>query len=437
MPQLRSLTECGEAYLEALKKRGSPPEAFVKGMKLYEQFKQLKKQSESLRATRNQKTVEFSKTKDKSIVDDVKKIKKNLAIKEEKLSKVESEIRKIELMLPNWIDSKVPVGKSKLENVPIKYVGVPEVVRGKEGEFENNFGKRPYTRTGRKIHHADLVEKFKMVETENAAKISGSRFYVEQNELVMLDMALSLFTMKEFSKRGFVPLVPPYMMKKEVEEKITYFTSFEESIYNLVEDGLVMITTSEHPLAALYENHIFEKEELPLRLVAFSPAFRREAGAHGKDTKGIFRTHQFHKVELHSMVPVEDQMNELEFLRETVEKVMAPLGFPYQIVKNCAGDMDNRALLQYDLEAWFPAQNNFRELHSIATVGTWISEKLNIKVRQGSEKAYVANLYATGAAIQRTLLAIMVNNYDAEKEIIHIPKPLQGLSGIKTIEKPQ
>lgn len=434
MPLIRDLRNNKDKYMAVLKKRFASSKNFLTGLELYEQFRKLKKAIDDIRAKRNKKSKEFAKTKDKKIIDEVRNLKETLAKKEEEFRNVEKKLRDIELTLPNWIDDGVPTGEGEADNMAIKYVGEPGVIKGNEEEFKKRFPGVKFHTVEDKPHHSDIINLFDLVDMEAGAKLAGARFYIEKGALATLDLAMSLFAMKEFSKLGFCPMIPPFMMKREVEEKITYFTSFEDSIYTLNEDDLILITTSEHPLAGIYEGRIFNQDELPVRLVAFSPAFRREAGSHGKDTKGIFRTHQFSKVELHSIVEIEKDKDELDFLIKTVEGVMKKLEFPYRIVANSSGDMDNRGRVQYDLEAWFPAQNTYRELHSFATVGQWISEKIGTKVRKGAEKEFVANLYATGVAVQRTILAILVNNYDPATRIVKIPKALAEISGIEELK---
>lgn len=434
MPLIRELRDEKDGFTKALKKRFASSDDFLRGLKTYENFRALKKECDDIRAERNIKSKEFARTKDKIIVAQVKKLKSELARKEEALRKVEEELRTVELTLPNWVDDDVPVGRGEEENVPIRFIGEPGVIEGNEAEFRKRFPDVKFHTVPEVPHHSDIVDLFGLVDMKSGAKLAGARFYVETGALATLDLAMSLFAMKEFAARGFRPVIPPFMMKRGVEEKITYFTAFEDAIYSLKEDDLVLITTSEHPLAGIYDGRIFEQGELPLRLVAFSPAFRREAGSHGKDTKGIFRTHQFSKVELHSIVEPGKDREELDFLVRTVEEVMAKLDFPYRIVANSSGDMDSRARVQYDLEAWFPAQNTYRELHSFATVGQWISEKIGTKVRVGGDKKPVENLYATGVAVQRTLLAILVNNYDPATGTIRIPAPLAEMSGISELK---
>jgi seryl-tRNA synthetase len=432
MPQIRDLREKKNDYLKCLASRGVPNSGFLKGLEKYEDFRKLKKEADDLRAERNRKSVEFAKTHDKKIIESMKKLKEELSRKDEASEGVEAELREIELTLPNWFDTSVPIGESDVQNVTVKTVGTPRVIKGNEKEFKKNFGKE-FTATEKIPHHSEIVEMLDLVDMDAAGKLAGSRFYFEKNSLSILDLSLSLLAMKEFAKKGFTPIIPPYMMKRATEEKITYFTAFEDSIYSLKDDDLILITTSEHPLAAMLEGKIFEEKELPLRMVAFSPAFRREAGSHGKDTKGIFRTHHFNKVELHSVAAPGRGRAELKFAMDAVESLMKKFEVPYRVVQNSSGDMDKRAFLQYDLEGWFPAQNNYRELHSFATVGTWISEKIGTKVRINNESQFVENVYATGIAVQRTLLAILVNGFDPKTGTVAIPKLLAEISGVDEI----
>ncbi len=436
MPRIRDLRNDDGRYREVLRRRflaGLVPE-LEKGISLYETFVRKKKMLDDLRAERNRLGKEFSRTKNPGLVEKVREIKKMIESIEKEVSGLEEEMRRIELVLPNWLHDRVPIGKDDARNVPIKYAGTPRVLPENELQFKGAFPDVKYVLKGGLLHHADLVQKFDLVDLESAGKLAGARFYIEKGKLATLDLAFTLWAFNEFVKAGFRPIIPPELMRRSVEERIAYFTAFEDSIYELKNDGLILIPTSEHPLVALFENRLFNEDELPLRLVAFTHAFRREAGAHGKDTKGIFRVHQFGKIELHSMTTLDGDEKELDFLRETIENLVKELNIPYRIVLNSSGDMDKRAYLQMDLEGWFPAQNTFRELHSLATMKTWVSEKLNIKVLRGSEKEFVANLYATGFAVQRTLLAMFVNNYDPDSEVIRIPRVLQPYCGFSEIE---
>ncbi len=436
MVKLKELIERREEYLEVLRKRNMywlMPKV-EEGIALFKVWREYKKEIDELRRKRNELSETYGKTKDEKLIEEAEEIKEKIDQMEGSIKELEEKIRKIELLLPNWINEKVPIGKDERDNVAIKYVGKPKVMKKNVEEFKKNYPGVEFEEVNNNLlHHYDLTNYFGLVNMEDASKIAGARFYIEKEELATLDLSLSLYVFKEFVKRGFTPLIPPFLMKKEVEEKITYFEAFQEAIYELKNDDLILITTSEHPLVGIFGNKTFTEKDLPLRIVAFSPAFRREAGSHGKDTKGIFRVHQFNKVELHSITTLENQYEELNFLMKQVEEVMQKLNFPYRIIANSSGDMDKRALIQYDLEAWFPGQNKYRELHSLATMGTWVSEKVNIKVERKGQKEFVANLYATGAAIQRTLLAIFVNNFIPEENVIRIPKELAKISEIEEI----
>ncbi|RLE68066.1 MAG: serine--tRNA ligase, partial [Thermoprotei archaeon] len=238
-----------------------------------------------------------------------------------------------------------------------------------------------------------------------------------------------------YSKKGFNNIIiPPYLMRKSIEEKITYYEAFRDAIYHVVEGNLILITTSEHPIAAMYIDHTFREDELPLRILAWSPAFRKEAGAHGKDTKGIFRTHQFHKVELHSITRLGEDIGELEYILKITEEFMQSLNIPYRVTLLSSGDMDRRATIQYDIEGWFPGQGRYRELFSLATMGDWVSRKINTRVQRKNGKEYVANLYATGVAIQRMLCCIIENYYNIDSNLILVPEKLIKYTGFKKIE---
>lgn len=424
----------------------------------------------------------YEEFKDKISKEGLEILKKEVKALNEIVKEIEKERKKLyeELVnilykFPNFIDEDVPIGPDDTYNVPLEFWGVPrvsnldlfkeqtekygfkivelkeisekyvidrlklrelyEILKGENDFFEINFDEVldfeklnkekivPYVKVDKELkHHYDLVYELNLVDTEIASKVSGSRFYFEFGDLVFLDFALSLYSLKFYKNKGYgFVLIPPYLMKKEVESRITYYEAFKDSIYHVVEDNLILIPTSEHPIVTLYMDKVLREEELPIRILAWSPAFRKEAGAHGKDTKGIFRTHQFHKVELHIICKLEEDRKYLSELYNIFKEFMKTLNIPFRMIVLSSGDMDRRARIQYDLEAWFPGQQRYRELGSLATVGDWISRKLNIRVG----KNYVANLYSTGAAIQRTICCILENFYDMKNRRVVIPKVLR------------
>ena len=411
-------------------------------------------------------------------------VKQQINDLEEEFKEVTQKLIELLYKFPNTIDPEVPIGPDDSYNIPIRFWGIPVVwnnyldqfkeqtekygfkivevgklleenskyildinkleeiyINAKEGKPSPNINFNevldfeklnsdkivPYILVEHEPkHHYDITKEFDLVDTDKAGTISGSRFYFEKNDLALMDLALSMYGMRFYRDLGYnTILVPPYMIRKDIESKITYYEAFKEAIYHIVEDELVLITTSEHPICAYYMNETFNSEDLPLKILAWSPAFRKEAGSHGKDTKGIFRTHQFHKVELHIICKIDEDKKYFKELVEAFEKFIQSINLPYRIVLLSSGDMDKRATIQYDLEAWFPGQGKYRELGSIATMRDWVSRKVNIKVRDKGEKQYVANLYSTGCAVQRTLCCILENYYSFKDNIIYLPKQLE------------
>ena len=425
--------------------------------------------------------------------EEILKTKQQIVELEEEFKKVTQELVDVLYKFPNFVDPQVPIGPDDSYNVPVKFWGVPKVWNKHLDSFREQTERYGFTivelgkileehseyikdikmlnqvyetlKSGGAVdinfndvldfeklnsdkiipyvlietepkHHYDLVKEFDLADTDKAGKIAGSRFYFEKNELVMLDLALSLYGMEFYRSLGYnLMLIPPYMIRKDVESKITYYEAFKEAIYHVVEDNLILITTSEHPICAYYMDETLEEEKLPLKILAWSPAFRKEAGAHGKDTKGIFRTHQFHKVELHIICKLEEDKKYLQELVDAFEKFMQSLNLPYRLVLLSSGDMDKRATIQYDIEAWFPGQGSYRELGSIATMSDWVSRKINIKVRTKQGSKYVANLYSTGCAVQRTICCILENYYSHKDDKILVPSPLKYYTKISEIKK--
>ena len=433
----RRIREDPEWYRREIEKRQDEEllKAFDKFLEIDKEWRELKREADSLRAERNKISLEINKKKKKGediqdLLRKAKEIPGKLKEIEEKEKQLEEERYELLLLLPSPLDEDVPIGGEN-DYVVLRYYGKPKVYKDNVGEFKKENDTGFETVNHAPLGHYDLVEKLGIVDMDNAARIAGSRFYIEKNELVILDLAIIMHALKFFQEKGFKEIVlPPYMIKHDVEKRITHYETFKDAIFHVKEDGLLLITTSEHPIAAMYIDKTLNKNDLPLRILAWSPAFRREAGSHGKDTKGIFRVKQFHKVELHSIVPLDKDREELDYLVGIVEEYMQQLGLPYRVVKLASSDVDKRARIQIDIETWFPAQNKYRETHSVATVGDWISRKINLKIG----KDYAANLYATGVAVQRIVCAILENNYDPERKIVKIPKVLWPYTGFKEIK---
>ncbi|MFW5639223.1 MAG: serine--tRNA ligase [Methanoculleus sp.] len=314
------------------------------------------------------------------------------------------------MRLPNILHESVPVGKDDTENVEIKRWGEPRVPAF---DLEN---------------HGALAVEHGWADFERATKISGAGFYFLKGRLVLLDMALQRFAMDLLAARGYTPVIPPYMMNRAAYEGVTDLADFENVMYKIEDEDAYLIATSEHPMAAMYCDEIFEEKDLPLRFAGISPCFRREIGAHGIDTKGLFRVHQFHKVEQFIYATPEQSWDLHEELLANAEDVFQQLGLPYRVVSICTGDIGTVAAKKYDLEVWMPREERYREVVSCSNCTAYQAVRLNIRVRDPVEftkKRYAHTLNSTAIATSRTIRAIL-ENYQNEDGSVTIPKPLRS-----------
>lgn len=429
MPKIKALIEQIEDYKKVLQlKRANFVLPYLKeGIKKYQEWRKIHLRLQALQEKLNQLSQEYYKTKDKSVIKKTEVIKKQIKVLKKNVKELEKRIGEIEIMLPNWIDGSVPAGYGDEDEKALSYVGVPKVWEKYESEFKKNYPQVDYQPIAYKpFHHYDLVGRF--IDQKRAGEVAISRFYYEFDEIVLLDFAITMYAIEFFRKKhyGDKLMIPPYLMRKSVEENITYFEAFKDTIFEVEKNNLVLIPTSEHPIVAYYKDRIFSQDNLPKRIMAWSPSFRREAGTHNKDTRGIFRVRQFHKLELHSILKKGEDIQEMKRVTKDVQDFLLSLGLPNRSVIVPSGDMDKRALKQIDIETWFPGQGKFRETHSIATVGTWISEKLKLRYKlPGGKKEFTRNLYSTGAVSQRLICAIAENGYSPEHREIVIPDPLK------------
>ncbi len=372
-------------------------------------------QLQKLNHERNVASKLVAKLKGKEREEKVKKIrelKEKIEQKEKKVEKLKNQVTQILMRLPNLIHSSVPYGKDDSENVVIK----------KWGKKKQNYNP---------ISHADIIENYGLAKIKKAGEISGARFYYLINELARLDLALQSYTIDFLSSKGFKPVIPPFMIRRKPYEGVTDLSEFEEQIYKIEGEDLYLIATSEHPIAAMHMNETLK--ELPLKYAGISPCFRKEAGSHGKDTKGIFRVHQFNKIEQFVFCKPEDSWRIHEELLKNEEEIIQSLGIPYRIVNVCTGDLGIVAAKKYDIEGWFPVQKKYRELTSCSNCTAYQARRLNIKyINDKGEKEYVHTLNATGIATTRIIASIIENFQEGNKIII--PKVLWPYTGgIKSI----
>ena len=351
--------------------------------------------------------------------DDIAKareLKAEIKKLEPELESIDKELRFLLRKIPNPPLDTVPVGKDDTENVVLRE-------EGKKPEFD--FQIRDYT---------DLGEKLDIIDTQRAAKVSGTRFGYIKGGAAMLEFALVNLAMETLAKENFVPIVPPVMLKPEMMEGMGYVERGAEEIYYLERDKLYLVGTSEQSIGVMHSGETFEEKDLPKRYAGFSTCFRREAGAYGKDTKGILRVHQFDKVEMFSFCHPEKSMEEHRLLLKIEEKLMQLLELPYRVINICTGDLGDPAAAKYDIEAWLPGQNQYRETHSTSNCTDYQARRLNIKYRDSKTKKpeFIHTLNGTAFAIGRMLIAI-IENYQQKDGSILVPKVLQKYTGFKKI----
>ena len=373
-----------------------------------------------LRHNRKQVTIEIAKLKKAgkeadSEVERAQDIDEKITHIEKQVTQQEQKTHDYLMQLPNLLDESVPLGKDSNDNVQVKTWGtIPKF----------NFPIK---------NHIDLALELDQIDMERAGKISGARFFYLKNQVAQLDMALMSFAIEELTKKGYTPIIPPYLMKREAYEGVTALGDFADVLYKVENEDLYLIATSEHPMAAMYMNEVLKEQDMPLKLAGISTCFRKEAGAHGKDTRGIFRTHQFNKIEQFIFCKPEDSTKLHEELLQNAEELLQKLELPYRVVNVCTGDIGTVAAKKYDIEAWMPAQNGYREVVSCSNCTDYQGRRLGIRYREkegAPPKGFVHTLNSTAVATGRTIVAILENNQQADGTI-NIPSALKKYMGNK------
>lgn len=364
-------------------------------------------------------------------IAEIKKMKKDAKEYIEKARKIEIQIKKIEnevmsakdsineylLKIPNLLHESVPIGTDEKGNIEIKKWGaIPEF----DFPIQN---------------HIELGTKLKIIDIERAGKVAGARFFYLKGAGALLDLALTNFALEEIGKKGYLPIEPPYLMKKEAYEGVTSLSDFEDVLYKIEKENLYLIATSEHPMAAMFMKEVLKEKELPLKFAGISTCFRKEAGSHGKDTRGIFRTHQFNKIEQFIFCTPEMSWRLHEELINNAEIIVKKIGLPYRLVNVCTGDIGTVAAKKYDIEVWMPAQQAYREVVSCSNCTDYQARRLDIRYREkegAPTKGFVHTLNSTAVATGRIIVAIL-ENFQQYDGLISVPKVLRKYMG--NIEK--
>ncbi|HLG23635.1 MAG TPA: serine--tRNA ligase [Candidatus Nanoarchaeia archaeon] len=384
-------------------------------------YRKMLRENQALRQGRNAITDEINilrkKGEDfKRKVLEAKELPQKIKESDENLEKVKAKLDYYLMRLPNILHESVPYGKDSDDN---------KVVR--------EWGEKPKFDFELKSH-GELLTELGLANFEKAAEVSGQGFYYLLGDMARLELALINFAVDYLCEKGFILVEPPLMLRRKPYEGVTDLKDFETTMYKVENEDLFMIATSEHPIAALVMNEIFEEQKLPIKYAGISQCFRKELGSHSLDTKGLFRVHQFNKIEQFIFCKPEDSWKFHEELLKNAEEIYQKLKIPYRVVNICTGDIGIVAAKKYDIEAWFPRENLYREVVSCSNCTAYQATRLNIKFKKGEDKEFVHTLNSTAIATSRTLRAI-IENYQQKDGSIKVPQVLQKYLGKKVISK--
>jgi seryl-tRNA synthetase len=410
-----------ERIKESERRRDKDPERVDSVREIDEEWRETRQRADSLRQERNELSRKVAEKKQEGEDADeeiarVKEIKQEIEELEEREKELKQERDELRYEIGNILHESVPSGEDEEDNVEVAKWG---------DKPEQGFDVTP---------HADIVEERDLADTEKASEIVGSRFFYLKNELVALNLALQRFALDRLTERGFTPMRTPHALGHEAMEAAAELDDFEEQLYGIEGEDLYLIATSEQTLASYHYDEILEPAKLPHKYAGVSTCFRREAGSHGKDTKGVFRVHEFEKVEQYVFCEPDESWERFEDLRDNFESIFRDLDLHYRIVNVCTGDMNDNAAKKFDLEAWFPAQNRYRELVSCSNCTDYQARKLDVRIR-GEENRTAHTLNSTALATQRAICAILEQN-QREDGTVEVPEVLveEGYVDFEVIE---
>tara|TARA_B100000941_G_scaffold229672_1_gene172042 strand:+ start:590 stop:1840 length:1251 start_codon:yes stop_codon:yes gene_type:complete len=404
-----------EEFNENLKKRDIDVDTSLL-IELDENRRKAKFEAEQIRAEQNKLGKEIAKAENEEKENLLKKAAdlsesfKNLSEKAEKQEKLFLDLW---IKIPNIVDPSSPVGKTDQDNKEIKKVGEIK-------EYKNV------------KDHLEIGESLGLINVEKASEVSGSRFSYIFGDLVKIEFNLVSYVLDKLSNNGFLPTVPPVLVRENALFGTGFFPDDAEQVYEIPNDDLYLVGTSEVSLAALHGEEILEHKSLPIRYAGFSTCFRREAGTYGKDTTGIFRVHQFDKVEMFSFCDSDNSKEEHEYLLSLEEEILQDLEIPYRVVDVCSGDLGASASKKFDIEAWIPSQNNYREVTSCSNTTDYQARRLNIRTKKEKETALIHTLNGTALAVGRILIALIENNQQ-EDGSVKFSDSLSKIIGVESL----
>ncbi len=419
MLDIKFIRENSELIKEAAKKKRVAFD-LEELLKIDDERRKLLQETEELRARQNKASEDIVKIRDvaekQEIIAEMKKVKDALSEKESNLKKILEKWEVLMLEVPNVPDPSVPEGNSDADNAEVK----------KWGEI-SEFGFEPK-------NHEELMKSLNLVDLERGSKAAGFRGYFLTNDAALLSVAIWQLAFELWVKKGFVPMIAPSLIREENFKGTGWFPQGKEEIYK-TQDDLYLAGTAEVPVMGFHAGEILDGKELPKKYIAFSPCYRREAGSYGKDTKGIFRLHEFAKVE--QVVLCEADHQESVKIHEEItrnsEEIMQALGIPYRVVVNCGADLGLGQVKKYDIEAWVPSEKRYRETHSSSYFHDFQTRRLNIRYRDTEGKVrFCHSLNNTAIATPRILISLLENNQQ-EDGTVKIPEVLQKYIGKSVI----
>ena len=404
-----------EEFNENLKKRDLDVDTKLL-IELDENRRKAKFEAEQIRAEQNKLGKEIAKAENEEKENLLKKaadLSENFKSLSEKAEKQEKLFLDLWIKIPNIVDPSSPVGKTDQDNKEIKKVGEIK-------EYKNV------------KDHLEIGESLGLINVEKASEVSGSRFSYIFGDLVKIEFNLVSYVLDKLSNNGFLPTVPPVLVRENALFGTGFFPDDAEQVYEIPNDDLYLVGTSEVSLAALHGEEILEHKSLPIRYAGFSTCFRREAGTYGKDTTGIFRVHQFDKVEMFSFCDSDNSKEEHEYLLSLEEEILQDLEIPYRVVDVCSGDLGASASKKFDIEAWIPSQNNYREVTSCSNTTDYQARRLNIRTKKEKETALIHTLNGTALAVGRILIALIENNQQ-EDGSVKFSDSLSKIIGVESL----
>ena len=417
MIDIKFLRENPDVVRDSQTKRGEDPKIVDQLLELDTKRRDAIVAFEALRAEQNQlsKSVGAAKGDEKqALLNSAKDLAAKVKEADSKRAELESETNKIALQLSNVLDPAAPIG-GEADFKVIEEVGTPR-----------KFDFTPKD-------HVEIGKLIGAIDTERGAKVSGARFYYLTGVGALLELALVNYAIASAGKNGFIPVIPPVLVKPHAMEGTGFLGQAAENVFHLAEDDFYLVGTSEVPLAAYHMDEVLDSAKLPLRYAGYSSCFRREAGSYGKDTRGIIRVHQFEKVEMFSFCAPEDAAEEHKRLLQWEKDFLNSMEIPYRVIDVASGDLGSSAVRKFDCEAWVPTQDAYREVTSTSNCTEYQARRLNIRTKGESGTKPVATLNGTLVAIPRMIVSILENHQNADGTV-NVPAALQPYLGMKRFE---